>query len=433
MAKKKPRVIWTITEAWPDSTHLEASENLVEESLQQNSAHGRADEAWNNEYHILLKSNMSDYVERGLSAKLDQIAALADPPSNNMGGTYPLPPLNISYDENIAVSVAQKTTVDWLSFTCILDIPAISNTLQAIWPDALLMRNKKGLPGYPESYSVHVENMQYGVVGSGAAHGRNYVSLTGVACKTLTHDLYASFFEILSMPELDARLTRVDICLDLFQGELTWDHAYRAYDNDAFKAKKSPRNPQKKVIDLSSDGKNLGRTLYLGKRDGAVYGRVYEKGLEVFANLPEELRDLSHEREEQLGGSQKADSWLRLEVEYKRSDSELPFDMLLNRDSFFAGAYPYFSDALGRTDGRRPKNLKTDTDVSLLKLMQNAKHSYGSLIYSLVQLGFTPNDVVDHLSSGRDNEKLLRSGLLADLKRAVEESRRADPEAHIPF
>jgi phage replication initiation protein len=413
---------------------LEASENLVEESLQQNSAHGRAEEAWNNEYHILLKSKMADYVERGLSAQLDQIAALADPPSNNMGGNLHSPPPIFSHDEKLAVSIAQKTTIDWLAFTCIIDIPAITAVVNTIWPNALLIRNKKGLAGYPESYSIHIENVQYGVVGCGASHGRNYVSLTGVACKTLTHELIAILVDILSLKELDARLTRLDLCLDLFHGELTWDHAYRSYDNGAFKGRKGGRNPQRKVIDLSSDGQNLGRTLYLGRRDGAVYGRVYEKGLEVFARLPDALRELSYEREEALGSpSPQADSWLRLEVEYKRVENDLSFDMLLNRDVYFAGAYPYFADALGLTDGVRPKSMKTDEDVSLIRLMHNARRSYGSLIHSLVQLGFTPNDVVEHLSSGSDNQRLLRSGLLDNLRAAVQRARDADPDAHIPF
>lgn len=365
-----------------------------------------------------------------LAERLRQMAAEPLPPSNNMGGNIPYPPPIFSHGEKSPISVNQKTTLDWLAFTCPKDLPDLCKVIETIWPAALFSQNKRGVVGYPESWSITVDGLAYGVIGLGAPHGRNYVSLDGTACKSLTDELVELVYEILTLKELDIRLTRVDICLDLYRGERTWDHALWAYDRGDFKGSKAGRPPQKKVIDVSAGGENLGRTLYIGKRDGAVYGRIYEKGLEVFANLPEDLRDLSHKRELELGEvSAKADSWLRLEVEYKRRESDLPFAMLLERDSYFAGAYPYFASALGLTDGRRPRGMKSDFDVDLIRMMHNAKRSYGSLIHSLTQIGFTPDDVVQHLSTGRNNDKLVRSGLLKEVQDAV---RKFDPDFDIP-
>lgn len=416
-------------------------------SLHENERVSAADEAWNNEYHILLKSNMAEYVERGLSAELARLTQSAHPPSNNMGGNLQQPPQYLSHGEKPGQKIVQKASIDWLGFTSSAELEAVKALVQVVWPYATFTRHVKGMPGYPDAYLITVDGVQYGMLGTGAAHGRHFVSLTGTACKTLTDELIAVLYEAFKLESknivtnelesvFDIRLSRVDLCFDLYRGEVTWDHARRAFDNGRFQNRKGGRAPQLKVIDLSQGTKNLGRTMYVGKRDSEVMARIYEKGLEVFAKLPEELRLLSEEREI-LHGSQdlQADNWLRLEVEYKCVDKKrpLPFEMLLERDKYFAGAYPYFSDIIGVGDGLRPVGMKDDFDVDFLALMSNAKRSYGSLIHSMRQLGFTPQEVVDHLSSGRDNDKLVRSGLLAKMRDGVNKARENDPDIDIPF
>lgn len=416
-------------------------------SLHENGRVSAADEAWDNEYHILLKSNMAEYVERGLSAELARLTESAHPPSNNMGGNLPQPPQYFSHDEKPGQKIVQKTSIDWLGFTSSADVEAVKALVQVVWPYATFTRHVKGMPGYPDAYLITVDGVQYGMLGTGAAHGRHFVSLTGTACKTLTDELISVLHEAFQLETenpvtkelesvFDVRLSRVDLCFDLYRGEVTWDHARRAFDNGRFQNKKGGRAPQLKVIDLSQGAKNLGRTMYVGKRDSEVMARIYEKGLEVFAKLPEELRLLSEEREI-LHGSKDlhADNWLRLEVEYKCVDKKrpLPFEMLLDRDKYFAGAYPYFSDIIGVSDGRRPVGMKDDFDVDFLALMSNAKRSYGTLIHSMRQLGFTPQEVVDQLSADRNNDKLVRSGLLSKMRDAVEKARQVDPDLDIPF
>jgi len=419
----------------------------VEKSLHENAPLSAADEAWNNEYHILLKQNMAGYVERGLSAELGRLAEIANPPSNNMGGNLPKPPPFLPHGEKPAGKVSQKTSLDWLGFTSSAEFEEVRHLIEAVWPDALLTRHVRGMPGYPEAWQISVDAVQYGMIGTGAAHGRHFVSLTGTACKTLTDELISMLYEAFHIERwnaaqqcmesvYDIRLSRVDLCFDFYRGEVTFDHAMNAYKNERFKNRKGGRNPQLKVIDLSSDSKNLGRTMYVGKRDGEVMARIYEKGLEVFAKLPEELRLLSEEREALYGSETlQADNWLRLEVEYKRVDKDrpLPLEMLLERDKYFAGAYPYYADALQRGDGLRPIGMKSEFQVDLDALMANAKRSYGSLIHSLEQMGFQPAEIVQHLSSGRHNDKLVKAGLIKKVTESLAEKRAADPDFDIPF
>lgn len=408
-------------------------------SIQKNVGQGSAGEVWDREFHIQLKENFAGFVDPKITR---QLAEVASPPSNNMGGTYPLPPLNISQCGNSTVNLVNKTKIDWLAFTSLADVPTLQLVLQTIWPEVTFSRNRQGMPGYPDSDSIKVEGVQFGQMGHGASHGRNFVSLTGTACKTLTDELVQVFFEALSIPAISGQLSRLDLCLDLYKGELSFDHAVWAYEQGQFKRPRASATPEQKKVGTTKAGENLGRTMYVGKRGGHVMARIYEKGLEVFAKLPEELRAMSECREWELstpvdGGPPvwKADNWLRAEVEYRRQGKDilLPLDMMIRRDEYFAGAYPYCASALGVADGVRPSMLKSDFDLDLLAMIGHAKRSYGSLVHSLKELGFRDSEVVEYITTGRPNEKLVRSGLLARIKAAVSEFERDNPDSDIPF
>lgn len=391
-----------------------------------------------------------DFGNAELVKQFAELAAPADPPSNNMGGTSPLPPLNFSHGEKTGSFIVNKTKIDWLGFTCKPKIRKVGEDgvqahgdeletvlalLRICWPRLSSEKNSRGMPGYPDSYSLVVDGVQYGLLGTGALHGRHFVSLTGTACKTLDDEMVLVLYEALSLDDMDARLSRVDICLDVFGG-VTWDHAVRAYDEGRFKRPRSPKNPEFKRVESGSDLQNFGRTFYVGKRDGEVMGRVYEKGLEMFARLPEELREQCLVREATYDGEKPfADDWLRLEAEYKRVDKDrpLPLEMLLERDRYFAGAYPYFAEVLGRDDGRRPVKVKSDVEIDLLKLMHHAKRSYGTLLHSMRDMGFSAADIVQELSSDRHNPKLVKAGLIGFVKDHLEKRRAVDPDFDIPF
>jgi DNA relaxase NicK len=413
----------------------------VSNSLHQNERPLTGAQEIDREFTLLLKSNMNGFVDRDVARSLDRLAQRDGPPSNNMGGTYPPPPpflpdceKQCESDNDLPPVVPQKTKLDFLAFTTSVDVETGKLLLESIWQFLTYTRNSKGMYGYPDSYSITCDGVPYGVLCTGAKHGRHLFSMTGEACSRL-NDLDIQYAHAaLTMDGMDVRLSRVDICLDVFGG-VTWDHARRHYDLGHFMRPKAMRNPELKEIGVSCDGKNKGRTMQVGKRSGHVVGRIYEKGLEVYAKLPEHLRLLSEEREDAHHEPViYADDWLRLEVEYKRDgDRELTFDMLLDRDGYFAGSFPYFADVLGVSDGIRPKGVKKQVNVDLLAMIENAKRSYGSLVHSLTELGFTPQDVVQHLSSGRNNDKLVKSGLLSEIKEKVGKLRAADPDFDIPF
>lgn len=412
----------------------------MKKSLHELTANCSGSQAVDHEFSILLEQNSNGFVDLDLARRLADLAEIANPPSNNMGGNLPYPPSFLPQCEKSTLKVVNKSKIDWLAFTSAADLDQLELVLQVVWPSLVFSRNSHGMPGYPESHSALVDGVQFGMIGFGAKHGRNFVSLTGTACKTLTDELVDVFHEALSLPEIDATLSRLDLCFDLFKGERTFDHAVWAYSNGEFKRSTGGAiSPEKKIVTTEKDGQNLGRTLYVGKRGGHVMARIYEKGLEVFARLPEDQRLMSEAREAVNGAPEAhtfvADDWLRLEVEYRRQgkDVPLPLDMMLRRDEFFAGAYPYFASALGVADGVRPSALKSEFQVDVDVMMAHMKRSYGSFVHSLKSLGFTDENVVECITSDRHNNKLVKSGLLGVMRQAVDQVLASDPDADIPF
>lgn len=403
------------------------------------------------EFRLLLESNMNGFLGPEIWPQLSRLAKRALPPSNNMGGTPPPTPLNFSHSEKSGsfvgteetssyVATFQKSAIDWLGFSSPIDIEGILVGLQILWPDMVFSSSKAGMRGYPKCKAMFVGEVQYGIVGFGAKHGRNSVSLTGTACKTIkTNEQHEILRELMDV--LQARLSRVDLCFDFYKGEVTFDDATLAYEAGQFKALNAPKNPETKVIGSTGpDGENLGRTRYIGPRNGEKYGRVYEKGLEVFAKMPEEYRQACTEREISLKGdssssSSIADDWLRLEVEFKRveKDRPIPLDILLDRDSYFAGAYPFYAWAIGRGDGKGRSQLKSDAEIDHDKLIMAHRASYGNHVHTLRQIGFTDKEIVDLLDTGLHNQKLLKSGIVAAEQAAVKAYRKDYPDSDIPF
>lgn len=397
------------------------------------------------EVDLLIKRNFEGFDERELAAKLAKLAPV--PPSNNMGGPYPPPPLNFPDSEINTEIIVQKTMIDWFGFTSPHPAEAILLGLQILWPEMIASSSKAGMKGYPKCKALYLGDVQYGLLGFGAKHGRNAVSLTGVACKTITTN---EQFDLLRglMDVLEGRLTRVDLCFDFYKGEVTFDYALFALERGDFKAAKANKPPETRIVSTTgASGENLGRTLYIGPRKGEKYGRVYEKGLEVFAKMPEEYRLACTEREMAINEAKKlagedmqvrtiADDWLRLEVEFKRVDKDrpIPLDIILDRDSYFAGSFPFYAWALGQGDGKGRSRLKSDAQVNYDKLIMAHRAAYGNHVHTLRKIGFTDTEIVNLLDTGKHNQKLVKAGLVAEGQQAVKQYRaEQSSDSDIPF
>lgn len=375
-----------------------------------------------------------DYVDQATRRALAEVG----PPSNNMGGKLALPPCFLPHGEKQEDSVvAQATKIDWLSFTSPKPIEALRMAVQVLFPTATFHYTNKGMYGYPKSDFITVDGEQIGILGYDASHGRSLVSITGSGCSKWDAEMIQIAYETCQVVE--ARLKRVDVCLDFYNGERTWDHAVHCYERGDFKRREGGGQPYVKKFDQSQDGKNLGRTLYVNKPKSAVMARIYEKGLEVFEKLPSVYKTVSEAREVEYvdngGVVPFADTWLRVEIEFNCQDKDrpIPLEILTDRDNYFAGSFPYCANVLPLATPVRPKNLMTDKEVSLVKLLAACRTSYGSLVHTLQSVGVKDAEIIELLTNGKVNKRLQQSGMLSAMEKGVSDWKLKNPDSDIPF
>src|SRR5690606_6258301 len=150
------------------------------------------------------------------------------------------------------------------------------------------------------------------------------------------------------LESLQAKVTRLDLCVDFLHGEYTVDDAVSLYKSGRFNC--SGREP---LTDCAGDWLNgKSRTLYIGKAKNGKLLRVYEKG--------HQLGDLDS-------------SWVRYEVQFGSRDRVIPLEALTERDKYFAGAYPALVDLLANACGaEKILTTRTEGEITLAHLLTHA-------------------------------------------------------------
>lgn len=224
--------------------------------------------------------------------------------------------------------------VDWINFTvdstafewddkgCDLSedklILDASLRLEGIFGFGITKQLPNGRNFYHRAYEV---GGTFGFLAIGGQRGTVMVSISGqglaAAMPWWENRLHGW---LTSLPEgKRAKLTRIDVAHDLYNGEYTVDKAYQDYSDGG--ASCNGRLPGCEHRGDWHKPSGAGRTFYIAKRTNGKFARVYEKG-------------------KQLGDE--SSPWVRIEVEFKSVDRILPFDILLNPGQYLAGAYPMF-------------------------------------------------------------------------------------------
>lgn len=198
--------------------------------------------------------------------------------------------------------------------------------------------------------------------------------LTGAGCEWL--GMADAWAELRSMAySWGAHITRVDVAYDDWQGVHgrpadEWDHRYQAGE---FTLR---RDPARKLIQ-GADG--AGDSLYIGTRRNGKMLRIYEKGC-------------------QLGDS--SSPWVRLELELRNVDRDIPLDVLTDPDGLFAGGYPPLLSVLDSPDVEPvhvPFVVRNRAAVTISALSRHAQNAYGQLIDTLQSVGLSADEVVERL------------------------------------
>lgn len=327
------------------------------------------------------------------------------------------------------------TKVDTLSFTAKEAYWIIQELVELSCPGVNFVKLKFGKNGYHSGFAVtkdkrEIAQIYYGSKSNEKQNQRPQLNIGGNG-KTDEFDwnIFYHYANLLELP----KITRADICLDLFDGLVTIEDVIKAHTDGEFKAPKSSKNPRITPYgQIQPDGQNFGRTIYIGALSSSKIQRCYEKGFEQFKSIlnSEEEKDslVKMVLEDNLKNSiplivptfnndEPIDlaKWIRFEIQLRNSNQDIPMDILINPDEYFVGASAFNKRLIDMNQGKKPIRFKPPEDVSIAVRVHNHKAITGSLIDDLLCLGWSDNDIVNALKAGKGaSQKLIKSGVYKD-------------------
>lgn len=233
--------------------------------------------------------------------------------------------------------------------------------------------------------------------GGESQRGRWLLQFTGAGCG-LVRDWHRM---ARLLQALDAKLTRLDLCVDYLDGAYTVDDAVQMHKDGLFACGGRPPSTS-----VAGDwlGREKGRTLYVGNAANGKMLRVYEKG--------RQLGDASSE-------------WVRFEVQLGNRDRVIPFEAMTRRDEFLAGCYPALAAMLACA-AEKIETTQTSGAVTVGHLMFHLKRSYGKLLSVVGSMGAEADALIESVTVYGAPRRLQPSAvaggltwaqLLAQLKR----------------
>jgi phage replication initiation protein len=300
----------------------------------------------------------------------------------------------------------QKTTVDWLRFRVKEEPHAILEALRPayghIGEHLSLHKLQRGILGFQQACSINVGDMPLGRMDFGGASQREWVrvDIGGKGCEWLQ-----DWGEMRRVEEMEsAQLRRLDIALTTWEGQITHDMVVQAHAAGRFTIRRPPELRQ-----ITSSDPRAGRTCYIGKRDSDKFMRCYEKGFEMAAKyaarVPGEVMRIDDKAVEDI---------YRCEVEFKATETDIPWEVIERRDQYFAGAYPFCADILPGVEAdilmRRPER---EPQIDLQAALDNCRIQFGPTLFTA--MAAYHGDIMavwDKVIGKHHNQTLLEAGVL---------------------
>ena len=273
-----------------------------------------------------------------------------------------------------------RAKVDWLTFTFQSDPEVVHpleflDFLRGVLGPNVTACDSPGMLGYEHGcrYFWRVENDEVPIArldwGGNHHKGRGRFDLSGTGCSKVRN--WHAVADFISR-QFAYTLTRVDLACDLLDGQYTVEDCVDWYHAGEFNA--GGRNPRHSMVGDWLAPKH-GRTFEVGRRTNGKMLRAYEKG-------------------RQLGDTDSA--WTRFEVEFRNIDRDLTTSMLIDPDTYFAGAYSCLARLL-EVSGVKISTDQVEGEISLADLMKHARTAYGKCIH-VMRLCMTDTEVLESLT-----------------------------------
>ncbi|RUL66810.1 hypothetical protein EKH79_03090 [Dyella dinghuensis] len=242
--------------------------------------------------------------------------------------------------------------------------------------DLLVLNGNRG--GFRSFYDHHfklhtADGDVCGVIAFGGERQRftTMIQLTGAGCAHV--QAWGRVRDVLE--QMSARVTRVDVAHDDYEGAHNIDDAIRWHSEGLFTT--TGRPPALQVVGWD-DGS--GKTVYIGKNTGNQQLCVYEKG-----------------RQQGARDDDASVNWVRWEARFGSEYRDIPLDVLTNPVAYLVGHYPvmkYWIDALCS----RMRTARERVASNLSHSLRWARRQYGSVINLLVENLPEPEQLVRFLS-----------------------------------
>jgi DNA relaxase NicK len=225
------------------------------------------------------------------------------------------------------------------------------------------------LIAYHAKSGVYISNQNSMLLKNRHGHNTYTLILNGKDCLVIKRwKLLIAFLKALP----NAQINRVDISKD-FKTGISLSDIKAAHRNGEFSI--YGQNPTMRSIgEFEHDDGIEARTVEIGKRENGKSLRVYEIGRKI---------------------KSKNRSEVRLEVEFRSSKSRtIPFEVLANPESFFAGTYPYLSQFC---NGKTAKMdfRKAEKNYDYLRKIEALKNAFGPTVNLILAVEGSPLAVVD--------------------------------------
>lgn len=269
-------------------------------------------------------------------------------------------------------NLTNLTKIDWCSYRSKKPINELFCGIEGLFKEETEFPDlKKGWNGYSDSFGVSLRGKRLGFVATGghAQKGWSQVQLTGDAIEHIA-DAPASLTRCVEA--VRGQFKRVDIALTVRDGSVSSKTVLEAHRSGGFDC--TANRPSCKTI--SPEDVTEGTTVYIGKRTQPKFLRAYDKGYQWANQFADAGISLT-----EINGVPVADIF-RVELEIKAAPEDFPSDILINSDSFFAGAYPYLATickADPSTFSLTPQRL---AELDMNGMLSHIRRQYGNSLYT---------------------------------------------------
>lgn len=270
----------------------------------------------------------------------------------------------------------------------------------------------KGWNGYEQSRRVEYLHKPVGLVafGGNSMNGWCQVNLTGDCMDHIVGDVSETLSQLVE--DVQGQYKRVDIALTTKDASVGLQTVRNAWETGGFGT--GGRRPNMREIVTSN--RTEGQTIYIGERTQPKFVRAYEKGYQL-------AKEWSLRLKAQGLGSRSAagmtiddvpvEDIFRVEVELKPDPEMFPPDVMVNRDSYFSGCYPYLAslveakpDTFKLTAQRKAIN---EVDSALLEM----RRQWGDTLFTALMVHQGDMTAVwDKIVGTKHSPALLKAGVL---------------------